>query len=147
VAHRLHRYRHVRGTAAFGAEAAQALGVEPARVLKTLVVVVEPPPAGAPAVLAVVPVVARLDPGALARAVGAKRSVLAEPALAERLTGSVLGAISPLGSRRALPTVVDSTALAWPTVYCSAGRRGLEVELDPVDLVRLTGATTAPVSA
>jgi Cys-tRNA(Pro)/Cys-tRNA(Cys) deacylase len=141
VAHRVHRYRHDPRAGAFGTEAARLLGVEPARVFKTLVVEADT------AVLAVVPVEARLDLGALAAAVGAKRAVLAEPAVAERLSGSVLGAISPLGWRRPLRTVVDASALGWPTVYCSAGRRGLEVELDPADLVRLTVATTAPITA
>jgi Cys-tRNA(Pro)/Cys-tRNA(Cys) deacylase len=140
VDHRVHRYRHDPGVVAFGAEAARLLGAEPGRVYKTLVVEAEA------AVIAVVPVEARLDLGALAAAVGAKRSAMAEPAVAERLSGSVLGAISPFGWRRPRPTVVDASALGWPTVFCSAGRRGLEVELAPADLVRFTGAITAAIT-
>jgi Cys-tRNA(Pro)/Cys-tRNA(Cys) deacylase len=145
VAHRVHRYAHDPRTASFGDEAAAALGVEAGRVYKTLVVATEPP-GRAPAVVAVVPVVLRLDLGALAAALGAKRAQLADRTVAERLSGSVVGAISPLGWRRPLPTVVDAGALRWPTVFCSAGRRGLEVELDPADLIRLTGATTASLT-
>ena len=93
--------------------------------------------------MAVVPVVGSLDLKALAGAVGGKRAELADPALAERTTGYVLGGISPLGQRKALPTVIDASALDHPSVHVSGGRRGLEVELDPADLVRLTGAASA----
>lgn len=141
VAHRVHRYRHDPRSASYGSEAAEALGVEAARVFKTLVVEADV------AALAVVPVATRLDLGALAATRGAKRAALAEPAVAQRLSGSVLGAISPLGWRRPLPTVVDVSALDWPTMHCSAGRRGLEVELDPAELIRLTGAVTAAITA
>ena len=122
-------------------EAAQALGLAPAQVFKTLLADVD----GALAV-AVVPVDRSLDLKALAAALGGKRAVMAEPADAERATGYVVGGISPLGQRRRLPTVVDVSALEWDTVLVSAGRRGLDVELAPGDLVRLTSAVTAPVS-
>jgi Cys-tRNA(Pro)/Cys-tRNA(Cys) deacylase len=125
----------------FGMEAALALGLEPARVFKTLLADVD----GRLAV-AVVPVDRSLDLKALASAVHGKRAVLAEPAAAERATGYVVGGISPLGQRRRLPTVVDASALDWPTVLVSAGRRGLDVELAPADLVRLTGAITAALA-
>ncbi|MFZ5870851.1 MAG: Cys-tRNA(Pro) deacylase [Actinomycetota bacterium] len=145
VPHTVHAYEHdpaaVAAGLAYGVEAARALGVDPASVFKTLLAVVD----GAPTV-AVVPVEARLDLKALAAAVGGKRAEMADPAVAERVTGYVVGGISPLGQRRSLPTVVDSSAVARPTVLVSAGRRGLDVELAPADLVRLTGAVVAPVA-
>jgi Cys-tRNA(Pro)/Cys-tRNA(Cys) deacylase len=110
-------------------------------VFKTLVAEVD----GALTV-AVVPVDAQVDLKALAGAVGGKRATMADPAAAERATGYVVGGISPLGQRRRLPTVVDVTALEFPTVLVSAGRRGLDVELPPSELVRLTDARTAPVA-
>ncbi len=142
VTHRVHAYPHDPGAASYGAEAASALGIEPARCFKTLVAEVD----GA-LVVAVVPVSGSLDLKALAAAVGGKRAAMADPAAAERTTGYVRGGISPLGQRKRLPTVVDASAVTHLTVYVSAGRRGLELELDPTDLVRLTGATVAPVNA
>lgn len=153
VAYRLHTYpsRVAAGRRAgsagaadgYGVEAAEQLGVEEARVLKTIVTVVEG--AAAPAVVAVVPVDGRVDLRALAGAVGGKRASLAAATVAQRLTGYVLGGMSPLGQRRTLPTVVDATALDWSTVYCSAGRRGLELEAAPADLVRVLDATVAVI--
>ena len=125
----------------YGEEAALALGVEPARVFKTLLAEVD----GALTV-AVVPVDGQLDLKALATAVGAKKAVMAKPADAERATGYVVGGISPLGQRRRLTTVVDSSASAFETVLVSAGRRGVDLELAPADLVRLTQATIAPIA-
>jgi Cys-tRNA(Pro)/Cys-tRNA(Cys) deacylase len=93
-----------------------------------------------------VPVSATLDLKALAGAAGGKRAAMADPAQAERVTGYVRGGISPLGQRKSLPTVVDDSASAFPTIYVSAGRRGLQVELAPADLVRLTGATSAGIA-
>ena len=126
VAYRVHSYTHTAG-AAYGLEAAAATGIEPARVFKTLVAEVD----GALTV-AIVPVAAKLDLKALAAA--------------ERATGYVAGGISPLGQRKRLPTVLDASAEGFDTMFCSAGRRGLEIELAPADLVRLTGAKVAPVS-
>ncbi|HET9655587.1 MAG TPA: Cys-tRNA(Pro) deacylase [Kineosporiaceae bacterium] len=145
IAHTLRAYdhdprAHDRGLA-YGLEAAQALGIEPQRVFKTLVADVD----GALTV-AVVPVDAQLDLKALAGAAGGKRAAMADPAAAERATGYVVGGISPLGQRRRLATVVDASALDFPTVLVSAGRRGLDVELAPADLVRLTGARTAGIA-
>jgi Cys-tRNA(Pro)/Cys-tRNA(Cys) deacylase len=141
VTHRIHEYPHDPRAGSYGAEAAAALGIDPAHCFKTLVAEVD----GA-LVVAVVPVTGALDLKALAGAVGGKRAVLAEPTSAERTTGYVRGGISPLGQRKRLPTVVDSSAVALPTVYVSAGRRGLEVELAPADLVRLTDATVAAIA-
>ncbi len=141
VEHTVREYTHDPGNGlSYGLEAAQALGVDPARVFKTLVAEVD----GA-LVVAVVPVTGELDLKALAAALGAKRAGLAEPAAAERATGYVVGGISPLGRRRPLPVVVDETALDHGTVLVSAGRRGTDVELSPRDLLALTGATTARV--
>jgi Cys-tRNA(Pro)/Cys-tRNA(Cys) deacylase len=142
VAHRVHSYAHDPRAGSYGTEAAMLLGVAPERCFKTLVTTVD----GA-LVVAVVPVSGALDLKALAAAAGGKRAAMAEPTLAERTTGYVRGGISPLGQRKALPTVVDTSALAHETVYVSAGRRGLEIELAPADLVELTAATVAPIAA
>ena len=117
------------------------LGVDPARVFKTLLADVD-----GRLTVAVVPVAGRLDLKALARALGGRKAAMADPAAAERATGYVVGGISPLGQKRAHPTVVDSSALDHETVLVSGGRRGLDVELAPTDLVRLTDATTAVIA-
>jgi Cys-tRNA(Pro)/Cys-tRNA(Cys) deacylase len=141
IAHTLHSYDHDSRHESYGTEAAEALGLDAARVFKTLVADVD----GALAV-GVVPVTGQLDLKALATAVGGKKARMADPAAAQRTTGYVLGGISPLGQRSRLPIVVDASAQRFPTVYCSAGRRGLEVELAPADLVRLTNAVMAPIA-
>ena len=128
-------YDHDPRAGSYGAEAAVALGVDPARVFKTLVATLD-----GRLVVAVVPVSGQLDLKALARALGGRRAVMAEVAAAERATGYVAGGISPVGQKRRHPTVVDATALDHETVLVSAGRRGLEVELAPADLVATTGA-------
>lgn len=125
----------------YGEAAAEALGVPPGRVFKTLVADVD----GRPTV-AVVPVAGTLDLKALAAARGGKRAAMADPAAAERATGYVVGGISPLGQRKRLPTVVDASASAFPTIYVSAGRRGLEIELSPADLIRLTDGESARIA-
>jgi Cys-tRNA(Pro)/Cys-tRNA(Cys) deacylase len=125
----------------YGDEAASALGVDPERIHKTLVASVD-----GRLVVAVVPVAAELDLKALAAAVGGRRAEMADPADAERATGYVRGGISPIGGRRLLPTVVDAAAETWDTIYVSAGRRGLQAELAPGDLVRVTGAAIAPIA-
>jgi Cys-tRNA(Pro)/Cys-tRNA(Cys) deacylase len=123
-----------------GEAAVAALGADPRQVFKTLVARVD-----GVLTVAVVPVAGLLDLKALAAAVGGRKAVMAEPADAERTTGYVVGGISPLGQRKALPTVVDDSVLAFGTVMVSAGKRGLQVELPPAELVRLTRATTAPI--
>jgi Cys-tRNA(Pro)/Cys-tRNA(Cys) deacylase len=137
----LHPYDHDPRSSAFGDEAAEALGVDPARIFKTLIASVDGKLA-----CAVVPVGARLDLKALAAVLGGKRADLADPAAAARATGYVLGGISPLGQRSRLPVVVDASAESFDTVYVSAGRRGLQVELAPADLVRAAGAVLAPIA-
>jgi Cys-tRNA(Pro)/Cys-tRNA(Cys) deacylase len=138
VEHRIHEYHHDPAAASYGLEAAEQLGVDPATVFKTLVAEVD----GRLAV-AVVPVAARLDLKALAAAAGGRRAVMAEAADAERATGYVVGGISPLGHRKRLPVFLDESMEGHPTVMVSAGRRGLELELAPADLARLSGATFA----
>jgi Cys-tRNA(Pro)/Cys-tRNA(Cys) deacylase len=141
VAYTLHPYAHDDATTAYGEEAAAALGVDPARLFKTLLADV-----GGELVVAVVPVALRLDLKALAALLGVKRAAMADPAAATRSTGYVLGGISPLGQRTRLRTVVDDSAAHHASVYVSAGRRGLQVELAPADLVAVTGAVFGPVA-
>jgi len=142
VAHTVHPYEHDPASGlGYGLEAAEVLGVDPGRVFKTLVTSVD----GALTV-AIVPVTGQLDLKALAHAVGGKKAALAEHSAAERATGYVVGGISPLGQRQRLRMVVDATSLGYPTVFVSGGRRGLDVELSPGDLVRLTGAVVAPIA-
>lgn len=140
VAFTLHSYRHDPRATEFGAEAAEQLGVDPARLFKTLIAAVDDALA-----CAVVPVAGRLDVKAFAATLGGKRADLADPKAAARSTGYVLGGISPLGQRTVLRTVVDASAATFPTVFVSAGKRGLQVELAPADLVRLTGAALADI--
>ncbi|MER5944602.1 Cys-tRNA(Pro) deacylase [Streptomyces sp. NPDC001904] len=136
----VHSYEHDPAHPSYGEEAAEAMGVSPERVFKTLVADVD-----GRLTVAVVPVAGQLDLKALAAAVGGKRAAMADPALAERTTGYVRGGISPLGQRKRLPTVIDASAAEHPTICVSAGRRGLEVELAAADLAELTGAVLAPV--
>ncbi|KIF74044.1 transcriptional regulator [Streptomyces sp. 150FB] len=140
TAYTLHAYDHDPASPSYGEEAAQALGVSPDRVFKTLVADVD-----GELTVAVVPVAGSLDLKALASAVGGKRAAMADPAAAERTTGYVRGGISPLGQRKRLRTVLDASADGHATVCVSAGRRGLEVELSPGDLAALTGAVLAPI--
>ncbi len=142
VAYTRHEYEHDPAAASFGLEAAAALGRDPGQVFKTLLLVHERDWA-----VAVLPVSSRLSVRAAAAALGWKRAALAEPGPAERRTGYVVGGISPLGQKTPSPTVLDESALAWPTVLVSGGRRGLDVELAPAELLRLTGGRTAALRA
>jgi Cys-tRNA(Pro)/Cys-tRNA(Cys) deacylase len=142
IAHTLHPYDHDPRAEAYGDEAAAALGIEPARIFKTLIAAVDGKLA-----CGVVPVAARLDLKALAAAVGGKRAAMAGPAAAARATGYVVGGISPIGQKSRLPVVVDTSVERFETVYVSAGKRGLQVELTPADLVRAASATLAPIAA
>jgi Cys-tRNA(Pro)/Cys-tRNA(Cys) deacylase len=147
VAFEVHAYPHDpraslgRGGRGYALEAVAALGLDPSRVFKTIVVSVD-----ARLAVAVVPADAEVDLKAVADALDGRRAAVAAPADAERATGYVLGGISPLGTRRPLPTVVDASAGAWPTVHVSAGRRGLELELAADDLLRLTDGISAPIA-
>jgi Cys-tRNA(Pro)/Cys-tRNA(Cys) deacylase len=148
AAHQVHGYepdvmtgQRRDGRPAYGREAAAALGVAPDRIFKTLIVLIDGRPAAA-----IVPVAGELDLKRFAEALGARRAVMAEPAEARRVTGYVVGGISPLGQRRRLATVLDASALDQATVFVSAGRRGLQLELAPAALVELTRAIVVPIT-
>lgn len=140
VEHTVHTYEHDPSAASYGLEAAEAMGLDPARVFKTLLASVD-----GKLVVGIVPVSGQLDLKAVAAAAGGKKAVMADPADAERATGYVVGGISPLGQKRAHPTVVDASALDHPTVFVSGGRRGMEIYLSPADLVAQTRATVASI--
>jgi Cys-tRNA(Pro)/Cys-tRNA(Cys) deacylase len=137
----VHEYEHDPRAASFGLEAAEALGLDPVRVLKTLMATVD-----GQLTVGIVPVSGQLDLKALARAAGGSRAAMADVAAAERATGYVAGGISPVGQKRPHPTVLDESALAHDVVYVSGGRRGLDLGLAPADLVRATSATVAAIS-
>ncbi|WIB75890.1 Cys-tRNA(Pro) deacylase [Curtobacterium sp. MCPF17_002] len=136
-----HVYEHHETATNFGEEAAAALGLREEQVFKTLVVSVD----GSLAV-AIVPVANRLDLKAIAAAVGGKKAVLADPTIAEKRTGYVVGGISPVGQKTQLRTVVDESALTYPSIFVSGGRRGFDIEVAPADLVRVTEATSAAIA-
>lgn len=141
VSYALHPYVHDPKAPSYGLEAAEALGVPPDRVFKTLLADVD-----GSIVVGVVPVNAQLDLKALAAAVGGKKAAMADPARAQRATGYVVGGISPLGQKTAHPTVIDESVMSHDRVYVSGGRRGLDVELQAADLVSLTNARLAPIA-
>jgi Cys-tRNA(Pro)/Cys-tRNA(Cys) deacylase len=137
----LRPYDHDPRSQAYGDEAARALGIEPARIFKTLIATVDGKPA-----CAVVPVAARLNLKAFAAVLGGKRAELADPAVAARITGYVVGGISPIGQKSRLRVVVDESAQLFDTVYVSAGKRGLQVELAPDSLISVTRAAVASIA-
>ena len=139
----IHEYPHDPRSGSYGLEASEALGIPPERVFKTLVAALE----NGSLAVGVVPVHRQLDLKALAAAAGGKKAVMAEVAAAERATGYVAGGISPVGQKKRLPVVIDASALDLATMYCSGGRRGLEIELAPADLIRAAGATVAAIAA
>ncbi len=136
-----HTYAHDPKHASYGLEAAEALGLDPAAVFKTLVADVD-----GKLTVAIVPVQHQLDLKALAKAVKGKKAQMADVKHAERTTGYVAGGISPLGQKKRLPTVLDDSALALATIHVSGGRRGLEIELAPADLLALTNGVAAPIA-
>jgi len=138
----IHEYAQDPRRESYGLEASRALGVPPDRVFKTLIAEVD-----GSLIAGVVPVEGQLDLKALAAAVGGKRAAMAAVAEAERATGYVAGGISPVGQRRRLPVVLDASAMSFSTVFCSGGRRGLEIELAPADLARAAKATVARIGS
>ena len=141
VAFTTHAYEHDPAAASYGLEAAEVLGLPADQVFKTLLADLD-----GTLVVAIVPVARMLDLKALAAAIGGKRAAMADPHVAERTTGYVVGGISPLGQRRTLRTVLDDSALAYDVVYVSGGRRGFDLGLSPADLAAQTAATTAPIA-
>ncbi|GAA1480030.1 Cys-tRNA(Pro) deacylase [Gordonia sinesedis] len=151
IAHTVHRYRHDPRTEAYGAEAVAALadelGVAAEQVFKTLVVALSGTTGSARLGVAVLPVPATLSLKATAAALGVSRATMADAKDVTRTTGYVLGGVSPIGQRTALPTVVDDSALAHPEILVSAGRRGMEVALAPGDLLSVTSGVAASIRA
>ena len=137
----LHTYAHDPSARSYGDEAAALLGLAPEQMFKTLLV-----DTGAGLAVGVLPVAGSLDLKAMATALGVKHVVLADPAVAQRVTGYVLGGISPLGQKRRLPTVIDESAELFDVVYVSGGRRGLSLGVAPADLIALTEATVADIA-
>lgn len=142
VPHRVITYHHDPTSTSYGEEAAEATGIDPSRVFKTLVAAID----GSRHVVAVVPVSSRLDLKAIAAAAKGKKAAMADPADAERMTGYVVGGISPLGQKKRLATFVDTSAQGLDLMYVSGGRRGLEIELAPADLVATLNATWADLA-
>lgn len=141
IAFTAHAYEHDPANTNFGLEAASALGLDPEQVFKTLLADVD-----GSLVVGIVPVTGKLDLKALAAAVGGKKAEMADPKVAERRTGYVVGGISPIGQKNRHVTVLDETAELWDTVYVSGGKRGFDIELAPADLVRVTGAIVADIA-
>ena len=139
----VHEYDHDPGNREFGLEAASALGIAPERVFKTLLVSLNGQPKSL--AVAVVPVSGQLNLKAMAAACKAKKATMADPGVAQRVTGYVVGGISPLGQKRHLPTVLDDSVFAFDTVFVSGGRRGLDIEIGSADLLRMTGAVRAEI--
>jgi len=141
IEHRIHEYSHDPSSESYGTEAAEKLGIPQQQVFKTLVVSLD---AKALAV-GIVPVCTTLNLKRIAKAAGAKKATMADPAEVERATGYVLGGVSPLGQKKRLKTFIDASATEFSTVHVSAGRRGLEIELSPQDLATLCGADFAEI--
>lgn len=141
VSFRVHEYHHDQRAESYGTEAAEALGLDPSHVFKTLIADVD-----GRLVCAVVPVAGSLDLKALAAAAGGRKAVMAKAPDAERVTGYVVGGISPLGQKKRLPVFIDRTAFSYETIHISAGKRGLEIELTPADLLALTNGQAVDIS-
>jgi Cys-tRNA(Pro)/Cys-tRNA(Cys) deacylase len=143
IAHKIHEYKHDPSAESYGLEAAEKIGVEAARVFKTLVVDI----GDKTLVVAILPVTSMLSLKAIAKAVKSKKAVMADKQDVMRSTGYVLGGVSPLGQKKRLTTVIDSSANDFATIYVSGGRRGLDIELSPADLQHLTMATVSAITS
>ena len=141
ISYTTHEYAHDPSSQSYGLEAAEKMNVDANRVFKTLVVVLD----NGKLAVGVIPVSARLSMKLLARAIGVKKADMADAAQVQRSTGYVLGGVSPLGQKKSLLTIIDTSAKSFSTVFVSAGRRGLEIELDPSDLISLTRASYASI--
>lgn len=135
----LHEYEHDPNSESYGLEAAEKLGVEPSRVFKTLVIQDEHDKLA----VAILPVEHLLNLKKAAKVIGSKKAVMADPKLVERTTGYVLGGVSPLGQKKRLPTVIDTSAQAFGTIFFSGGKRGLEIEMSPQSLANTLTASFA----
>lgn len=142
INYELHAYDHDPNAASYGEEAAEKIGVAPEKVFKTLVVELN----GSTLAVCVIPVTHQLDLKAAAKVLGAKKAKMADKNHVQRTTGYVLGGVSPLGQKKRLTTVIHESAQGHPTIYVSAGRRGLDIELDPEDLKNLTSGSFAPIA-
>jgi Cys-tRNA(Pro)/Cys-tRNA(Cys) deacylase len=145
IEHKVHKYKHDSATSNFGEEAAQALKLDPKQVFKTLLFCINDQQNNL--AVAIVPVSDKLNLKAAAKAMKAKKAEMANPAIAQKVTGYLVGGISPIGQKKRLPTFLDESALAWKTIMVSAGKRGLEIELAPQDLLKLTEGRTLPLTA
>jgi len=141
ISHRVHEYVHETSSESYGLEAAEKMGVPCAQVFKTLVVSLDNKTLS----VGIIPVAAMLNMKLMAKAAGAKKAALASPVDVERSTGYVLGGVSPLGQKKRLTSIIDESARAFATIYVSAGRRGLEIELNPLDLNALLGGVMAEI--
>ncbi len=144
ISHKVHSYSHDPGCTSYGEEAAEALQIDPGQVYKTLMVALNGD--NKQLAVAIVPVAGQLNLKAAAKAFKVKKIAMADPQAAQRSSGYLLGGISPLGQKKAVPTLLDSSADHWPTVFVSAGKRGLEIELAARDLLTLTRGTLADLS-
>lgn len=142
IEHALHEYVHDPAAESFGLEAAEKLNVTEQRIFKTLVIALD----NNELVVGIIPVGKKLSMKLIAKAMGEKKAAMADKLLVERATGYVLGGVSPLGQKKRLKTVIDSSALQYETIFVSAGRRGLEIELSPKDLIMLTSAVVADIA-
>lgn len=141
VPHTIHEYDHDPASESYGTEAAEKTGANPQQVFKTLVVTID----GKELAVGIIPVTGMLSMKLIARAAGGKKATMADPQEVQRSTGYVLGGVSPLGQKKRLKTFLDNSAELFDTIYVSAGRRGLEIELSPQDVVKLTGGRLAPL--
>jgi len=142
VPHKIHQYSHDESSDSYGLEAAEKMGVPKEQVFKTLVVILD----NKELVVGVIPVDSMLNMKLIAKAAGAKKAAMAKPVDVERSTGYVLGGVSPLGQKKRLKTFIDSPAQNFSTIYVSAGRRGLEIELNPSDLITLAAGTYVKIA-
>ena len=142
ISHSLHQYKHDPQASSYGLEAAEKLQLDPRQVFKTLVVELD----NRKLAVAIIPVKAMLNMKRIAKAAGAKKAQMAEPKRVEKSTGYILGGVSPLGQKKRLPTAIDISAEEFPTIYISAGKRGLDIEIQPGDLAMLTEAKFAQLS-
>ncbi len=141
IVFQVHQYAHDKGSGAYGLEAVSKMGTNPKQVFKTLVVNLD----NSQLAVAVLPVSHKLSMKHIAKVLGAKKATMADVDQVLRSTGYVLGGVSPLGQKKRLKTVLDKSALDFENIYISAGKRGLEIELNPLDLIKILSASCAEI--